>query len=342
VSRRNLVVIGASAGGVEALRALVAGLPRDFPAAVLVVLHLPAESPSALPKILRRAGSLSVAQADENSRLRDGEILVAPPDRHLIVYDHHVTLSRGPRENGARPAVDVLFRSAARAKGAKTIGVVLSGALDDGAAGLVAITLRGGVGVVQDPDDALHPSMPRNAIEAAHPEHVLPVEKIPALLTQLVQQDFESDEDEPSELMEMETAMADLDPNSLIDPDRPGVPAGFSCPDCSGTLFQIHEGDLMRFRCRVGHAWSPQSLLAEQSVSMEGALWMALRSLEEKAALSRDMSTRAAERGHDRTAQRFSDDAREAVHAANLVRELLARAASGSISLAEERRPLSG
>ena len=336
MGKRNLVVIGASAGGVEALRALVAGLPTGFPAAVLVVLHLPAESPSALPLILKRAGSLPVAQADEASHLRDGEILVAPPDRHLIVYDHRVTLSRGPRENGHRPAVDVLFRSAARAMGAKTIGVVLSGALDDGAAGLVAITLRGGVGIVQDPEDALHPSMPRNAIEAAHPEHVLPVEKIAALLAQLVQQDAGGDEDGPSDLMEMETAMADLDPDSLNDPDRPGDPVGLSCPDCNGSLFQIHEGDLIRFRCRVGHAWSPQSLLAEQSASMEGALWMALRSLEEKAALSRDMSVRATERGHDRTAERFSDDAREAIHAANLVRDLIARAAAGSISLADE------
>jgi two-component system, chemotaxis family, protein-glutamate methylesterase/glutaminase len=336
VAKRNFVVVGASAGGVEALRTLVHGLPSDFPAAVLLALHLPAESPSALPLILRRAGSLPVSQAQNDSPLRNGHILVAPPDRHVIVFDNRVTLTRGPRENGHRPAVDVMFRSAARAKGAQAIGVVLSGALDDGAAGMVAITLRGGLGVVQDPADALHPAMPQNAIEAAHPEHVLPVEEIPALLCDLVQQEVHGPGAEPSELMEMETAMADLDPSALNDPDRPGEPAGLGCPDCNGSLFQIHEGGLLRFRCRVGHAWSPQSLLAEQAVSLEGALWMALRSLEEKAALSRDMSARATARGHDRTANRFADDGHEAINAANLVRDLIARIASGSISLTEE------
>jgi two-component system, chemotaxis family, protein-glutamate methylesterase/glutaminase len=336
VTKRNLVVVGASAGGVEALRTLVHGLPSDFPAAVLVVLHLPAESPSALPLILRRAGSLPVSQAQNDSPLREGHILVAPPDHHVIVYDNRVTLSRGPRENGHRPAVDVMFRSAARAKGVQTIGVVLSGALDDGAAGMVAITLRGGLGVVQDPDDALHPAMPQNAIEAAHPEHVLPVEKIPTLLCDLVQQEVHGPDGELSQLMEMETAMADLDPSALNDPERPGEPAGLGCPDCNGSLFQIHEGGLLRFRCRVGHAWSPQSLLAEQAASLEGALWMALRSLEEKAALSRDMSARATSRGHDRTATRFADDGQEAINAANLVRDLIARISSGSISLTEE------
>ena len=333
-----MVVIGASAGGVEALRTLVRGLPGDFPAAVLVVLHLPAEGPSALPLILRRAGSLPVTDAQHDSELREGHILVAPPDHHVIVFGNHVTLSRGPRENGHRPAVDVMFRSAARAKGAQTIGVVLSGALDDGAAGMVAITLRGGVGVVQDPADALQPAMPQNCIEAAHPEHVLPVEKIPALLCDLVQQEVRGPDAEPSELMEMETAMAGLDPSALNVPDRPGEPAGLSCPDCNGTLFQIHEGGLLRFRCRVGHAWSPHSLLVEQASALEGALWMALRSLEEKAALSRDMSARAAARGHDRTATRFIDDGQEAINAADLVRDLIARIASGSVSLIEESK----
>lgn len=336
MAKRNVVVIGASAGGVEALRTLVSGLPSDFPAAVLVVLHLPAESPSALPLILRRAGALPVSDAQDDSPLRDGHILVAPPDHHVIVFDNRVALSRGPRENGHRPAVDVMFRSAARAKGAQTIGVVLSGALDDGAAGMVAITLRGGVGVVQDPADALHAAMPQNCIEAAQPEHVLPVEKIPALLCELVQQEVDGAAAEPSELMKMETAMADLDPSALNDPDRPGEPAGLSCPDCNGTLFQIQEGGLLRFRCRVGHAWSPQNLLAEQAASLEGALWIALRSLEEKAALSRDMSARATARGHDRTADRFADDGQEAVNAANLVRDLIVRIASGTISLIEE------
>jgi two-component system chemotaxis response regulator CheB len=324
VVKRDLVVVGASAGGVEALRQLVSGLPADFPAAVLVVLHVPPGTRSALPNILQRAGSLQVKQAAEGDPVRPGHVLVAGPDQHLIIYDGKVTLSRGPTENGHRPAVDVLFRSAARVAGPKAVGVVLSGALDDGTAGLAAIRSRGGIGIVQDPDEALHPGMPRSAIEGAAPEHVVGVSDMPALLQRLAEEDLDDTSfPPPSELMEVETAFAKLDPKAYDSLERPGQPATFTCPDCNGTLAHIHDEGVLRFRCRVGHAWTAQSLLTQQNSAMESALWMALRSLEEKATLTRDMVRRAQARGHRRTAEMFQAQCDEALEAARLVRELL-------------------
>jgi two-component system, chemotaxis family, protein-glutamate methylesterase/glutaminase len=323
-SSRNLVVVGASAGGVEALRTLVAALPADFPACVVIVLHVPATSPSALPAILRRAGGLKVRQAGEGDPLDPGTVLVAPPDHHVIVYDGAVTLSRGPQENGHRPAIDVLFRSAARAKGAQVVGIVLSGALDDGAAGMVAIARQGGACMVQDFDEALHPSMPRAAAAAVPDAVTAPVDKMPDILVEMLD-DSAPRAPDPSALMKMETAMADMDPEAMHEENRPGRPSGFACPDCHGALFEIDEGPLVRFRCRVGHAWSPESLAARQASDMESALWMALRSLEEKAALSRQLGARAMEGGHDLASDRFGDEAEEAVRAAEVLRDLITR-----------------
>lgn len=324
MAKRDVVVVGASAGGVEALRDLVAGLPVDFPAAVLIVLHIPPMGGSALPGILSRAGTLPCRHAEEADRLTAGTILVAPPDRHLIIYDDAVTLSSGPHENGHRPAIDVLFRSAARILGARAVGVVLSGALDDGAAGVVALKLAGGVAVVQEPDEAMQPSMPRAAISTGAVQHVAPVAKIPALLAELLSDDVPDDRADPSELMEVETALADLKENALHDQSPPGTPSGLTCPDCHGSLYEITEGGMVRYRCRVGHAWSPGSLVAQMSSSHESALWIALRSLEEKAALTRNLAERAAADGRKLTARRFHADADEAVRAADLVRELIA------------------
>ena len=327
MNQRDLVVVGASAGGVEALRTLVAGLPLDFPAAVLVVLHTPATSRSALAAILDRSGPLPAAQAQEEDRLQRGRILVAPPDRHLIVYDRQVTLSRGPRENGHRPAVDVLFRSAARALGPRVIGVVLSGTLDDGAAGLVAVHRWGGVGVVQSPEDAMYPSMPRAAIAGDHPRHVVPVAEMPALLGQLVREQVDLPPvDAMARLTDREIAVAALDGDELNDPDRPGTFSGFACPDCHGVLLEITEAHVHRFRCRVGHAWSPHSLAAQQTFAVEGALWMALRALEEKAALADRLSAGARERGHAITAQSFAAQAAESRSSALVLRDLVERA----------------
>lgn len=330
MARRDLVVVGASAGGVEALRTLAASLPVDFPAAVLVVLHIPAGGVGALAAILDRAGPLTCRTAVHGEPLALGEIRVAPPDQHLLVVDDATALSRRPRENGHRPAVDPLFRSAARAHGEQVVAVVLSGALDDGTAGMAAVRRLGGVGVVQDPDEALHAGMPRNAM-ATEPEFVVPVAKMPQLLLDLVTEELpDADPDDPAALadqgvldrLDSDVAEALMDQAALDDPE-PGVPSNLTCPDCHGPLSRIVEGKHVRFRCRVGHAWSVQSLLAQQGVALEGALWMALRSLEEKADLCRQMAHRAREDQRPLTAAQFTEQADEALHAAHLLRELL-------------------
>jgi two-component system chemotaxis response regulator CheB len=330
-----VVVVGASAGGVEALRDFVSVLPRDLPACVLVVLHLPRDAPSALPAILRRAGSLPARHAVNGEPLAPGVVLVAPPDHHLMVVDGEVALTHGPQENGHRPAVDVLFRSAARARDSQTIGVVLSGSLDDGAAGSLAITARGGRVLVQDPDEALYPSMPEAALRASGTDVRVPIRRMGDVISTWLTE-MPGPGPDPSEQMLQEVRMAELDPGSLHEPERPGTPAGFGCPECAGALYQIDEGNLRRYRCRVGHAWSPESLLAQQTADMESALWMALRALEEKAALNTDLSRRASDQGHDRTATRFDESADENHHAAELVRQLIERMAGERTPVADD------
>jgi len=339
MARRDLVVVGASAGGVEALQTLLQGLPADLPAAVLVVLHMPSSARSALPEILDRICRLPVQQAVDGSPLAPGTVTVAVPDRHLLVADGRVRLSRGPRENGHRPAVDVLFRSAAHAAGRRVVSVVLSGSLDDGTAGMIAVRSRGGLGVVQDPDDAMYPSMPRHALEIAGADHVVPAEKMTTLLSELLAEEVDMvEQPEPSELMDVETAMAHLDPRALNAEDRPGTPSGFGCPSCHGALFSITEGGMERFRCRVGHAWSPDALDAEQAQALEGALWMAIRGLEERAALSLRMGRRAEVRGHQISAATFRDRHDEAQQAAMVLRQLLLRGELNGEAVSDEKR----
>lgn len=323
MAHRDVVVVGASAGGVEALGQLLRDLPADFPAAMLVVLHLPTSARSALAAILARVCALPVRQAVDGARLERGTVTVAVPDHHLMLVGEHLSLSRGPRENGHRPAVDVLFRSAARAAGPRVVCVVLSGVLDDGTAGMIAVRARGGIGVAQHPDDALYSSMPMHAIEVARADHVATLAEMGKLLVRLVTEDVELAAAAPSNLMETETAMADFDPEALNEEDRPGTPSGYGCPSCHGALFTITEGGMERYRCRVGHAWSPEALAEEQAQALEGALWMALRGLEERAALSLRMRERAEQRGHRHSAVAFRRRHDEAQSAAMVLRRLL-------------------
>jgi two-component system chemotaxis response regulator CheB len=323
---RDVVAVGASAGGVEALRALVGGLPVGYGAAILVVLHVPRDAPSALPAILDRSGPLPAAAAIDQEPLRPGRIYVAPSDHHMVVIDHHVRLTRGPAENGHRPAVDPLFRSVARAFGPRAVGVVLSGARDDGAAGLASIASRGGTTVIQEPDDALYPWMPRAALNHVTPDHIVPAAKIGGLLAGITAMALPDNPPHHADaLLDAEVAISRLAP---VTTDDLGVtPSGYGCPTCGGSLFQIDEAPIPRYRCRVGHAWSPETLLDEQAIALEGALWMALRALQEKSALSRRMAQTRTER-HAASGARFQDMADDAENAGATIRRLIARIGS--------------
>jgi two-component system, chemotaxis family, protein-glutamate methylesterase/glutaminase len=319
----DIIVIGASAGGVEALSQLVRGLPGDLAAAVFVVLHVPAHGTSVLPSILSRNGPLPARHPDDGEPIEHGKIYVAPPDSHLLIRRGQVRLSRGPRENGHRPSVDPLFRTAARSYGRRVVGVVLSGSLDDGTAGLSAVKQRGGKAIVQDPDDALYPGMPRSALESVDVDHRLPVSQIAPILVGLADEPVEEGAEPVPDDMDIESEMAAFELDALQNDQRPGTPSAFACPDCAGVLWELQDGELIRFRCRVGHAWTANSLLAQQSEGIETALWTALRALEERAALSNRIAERMHRRGNDRTALRFEEQAHEARQRAAILREVL-------------------
>jgi two-component system, chemotaxis family, protein-glutamate methylesterase/glutaminase len=321
VAHQDVVVVGASAGGVEALRLMVAGLPPDLPAAVLIVLHVPRSSPSALPSILARATALAVQPAVDGEPLRHGRIYVAPADRHLLIIDNQTRLSRGPSENGHRPAIDPLFRSAARAFGPRVVGVVLSGSRDDGAAGLAVIADRGGTTIVQDPADAVFSSMPRAAIELTSPDHVVPATRIGPLLSEITRRTVQGRTPEVDLSVAAKVAMSDL--AAIAADDVFTEPAGYGCPACEGSLYEVGGKRAPRYRCRVGHAWSPESLLEEQAASLESALWMALRSLEDKAALTDRMASISADRGNMTATTRYRSLSDDAETAASMIRSLI-------------------
>jgi len=319
----DIIVIGASAGGVETLTKLVRNLPPDLPAAVFVVLHFPSHGTSVLPSILNRAGTLPASHYEDGEAIQPGRIYVAPPDRHLLVKLGYIRLIRGPKENSHRPAIDPLFRTAARAYGNRVVGVVLSGVLDDGTAGLAAIKQQGGIAVVQDPDDALYPGMPKSAIANVAVDHILPLSKIASILIHLAHQPVAESPKAVPEDMETESDTAELDLTVMNQDERPGTPSPFGCPECGGVLWELPDGKLSRFRCRTGHAYSPETLLAEQSDGIESALWSALRALEESAALARRMAERSQRSQQPLVATRFHERAAEAEANAALLRQLL-------------------
>jgi two-component system, chemotaxis family, protein-glutamate methylesterase/glutaminase len=324
----TIVVVGASAGGVEALTTLAAGLPADLDAAVCVVLHLPASAESRLAEILSRAGPLPAVQARGGESLTPGQIYVAPPDRHLTVRGGHVLASRGAHENGVRPSIDVLFRSAALTYGRHTVAVVLSGARDDGVAGASAVGARGGCVVVQSPDDALFPSMPAATVSRDHPDRVLPLDEVAAAVTHAVQRLSEEApmSENGGDEMSLETEYATLDPHAIERDGPPGEPSAFGCPACGGVLWELEDEDasLLRFRCRVGHAYTAEGAVAAQGESVEEALWTALRALQERAQLSERLAARVGSAGANQSRARFEAFAREAREQADVIRRVLA------------------
>lgn len=287
---RGVVAIGASAGGVDALSRLAAGLSADVPYAYLVTLHIPAGTPSVLDRIVDRSGPLRAVAAEDGVAIEPARIYVARPDRHLMVDDHRVVLSQGPTENGHRPAINALFRSVALAFGPRAIGVLLSGVLDDGVLGLGAIRSRGGTTIGQSAEDALFPALPNNARDAGVIDREAAAAEIGALVKELshTEKDLRMERDAA---MELENRIAMMSRFATdFDTQQLGAPSGYTCPDCNGSLVSISEGN---FRCQVGHAWTAEALLAARDDEVEGALWVALRSLQEKARLARQLAEKA-------------------------------------------------
>ena len=321
---RDVIVIGASAGGVEALRELIRHLPADLPAAVFIVVHIPADAPSLLPRILSRAGSLKASHATDGEAIEHGRIYIAPPDRHLLVRRGHMSLVQGPKENGHRPAIDPLFRSAARAFGRRTIGVVLSGNLNDGSYGLGMIKACGGTAVVQDPDDALYPGMPSAAIETAAVDHVFPIAAIGDLLARLAAETVAEEEIMPgADEVESERPAKQSEEGERTNASLGGEPSVYTCPECHGNLWEIRGETLSRYRCRVGHSYTEDTLIYEKSESLEAALWMALEALEERGELLEKVADRLAASGRDASARLYRERARGAAERAELVRGVL-------------------
>lgn len=325
MEKRDIFTIGASAGGLTALTRLFTGMPKDCAPTVFVVVHIGPAAHSALPALLGRVGWLTAFHPDDGEPIRPGQIHVAPPDHHLLVHRDRVLIRRGPRENRTRPAVDPLFRSAAVAFGGRVVGIVLSGALDDGASGLRAIRRCGGIGIAQDPAEAEWPGMPLSAIERGEAEHVLPLDRMPALLVRLATEPAPPSPPVPFDIA-TEARIAEQEFTTVSDDTQTaGKPTTLSCPECGGGLSEFRDGAALRFRCRVGHAYSPDSMEEAQAEVMEQALWVALRTHEDRIELFQRLAAHARERGQNHLAAKWEQQMQEARKNADLLRTVLSK-----------------
>jgi len=325
MANRDVLAIGTSAGGVEALRFLASKFPADLPAAVLVTIHVSSRHRSVLDEILSSAGPLRALFADDGMPLRKGQIYIAPSDRHLILEGDKMVLGSGPRENSAGPAVDPMLRSAAVCCGARAIGVVLTGTLWDGASGLWAVQQCGGLSVVQEPSDAAYPDMPRNALEQVKPDHIAPLRDMPQLLTSLVDAPMGKPRPAP-EMIKLEVSIAKDGRSAMDELDKYGQRSRLTCPDCGGVMWEIEEGDLTRFRCHVGHTYAAEPMSNALDEGLRRALATALRALEERLILSRSLERQASERGHGLVARNWAEKVRECEREMEVIRGAVLRA----------------
>ncbi|MBV8709032.1 MAG: chemotaxis protein CheB [Acidobacteriaceae bacterium] len=305
----DMIVVGASAGGVEALQQLVRQFSPDLPAAVFVVLHLPPRTRSMLPEILTRAGQLPAIHPQNGTPIEPGRIYVAPSDHHLMVERGHIHLSLGPKEQHHRPCINVMFRSAALTYGDRVTAVVLTGELDDGTAGLWEVKRRGGIAVVQNPEGAAFPSMPLSALREVEADYVVDIAGMGALLTRLARKKGEEKRTEV-EGAKMEPQLTDL-----------------TCPDCKGTIWEVARGNGKEYRCRVGHTFSPKSMLSEHFAVQERAIYSAIVSLEEGASLAE----RIAWQFEAPVSERLREEARQRQMQAETLRQVLKERMSFSL-----------
>jgi two-component system chemotaxis response regulator CheB len=324
MAKKDIVVVGASAGGMQALEALASGLPADFPAAVFVVWHLAPGVRSVLPTVLNRASRIPALYPNDGDPIQPGRIYVAPNDHHLLIERGYVRVAKGPKENRFRPAVDPLFRSAAYIYSTRVIGVVLSGALDDGTAGLWAIKMRGGTAVVQDPADAGHRSMPLSALDNVAVDHKAAARDIGPLLAHLAGEEAAP---EPAlvgrarERFEAEIKIARGGDSRVEDILQYGELSPFTCPECHGVLATFRDGKVIRFRCHTGHSLSSGTLLEGASEQVEKRLFEAVRALDETIMLLNNLGEQYAKQGDTAAAEQFFNRAREAYERSRPIRE---------------------
>ncbi|MBP2231282.1 two-component system chemotaxis response regulator CheB [Azospirillum agricola] len=325
MNTRDILVIGASAGGLQALTRLFSDMPAGFGPTVFLVQHVTPAGPSQLPQLLERCRWLPAFHPEDGEPIRPAHIHVAPPDRHLLVRDGRVLVRRGPQENRTRPAIDPLFRSAAAAFATRVVGVVLTGMLDDGASGLHAIHRCGGLTVVQDPEDADWPSMPRNAIAHTPVDHVVAIDAMAALLVRLGREPAPERPDIPPDIaIEARIAEKELT-TTAADTKKVGRPTTLVCPDCGGGLSEIANSPVIHFRCQVGHTYSAETMVQAQGEAMEKALWVALRTHEERIELFTRLADHARSRGHDRVAASWGHQLAEARSNVDVLRRVLSQ-----------------
>ncbi|HEX8594434.1 MAG TPA: chemotaxis protein CheB [Pseudomonas sp.] len=321
---RNIVVIGASAGGVEALQCLFRSLPPELPAVFLVVLHIPPYTPSALSSVLSRVTSMPVLSVIEDQALKAGRVYVASADHHLVVVDGGLRVTRGPKECRSRPAIDVLFRSASVIHEERVIGVVLSGALDDGTAGLWAIKDRNGLAMVQDPGEAGHSSMPKSAIQHVAVDFIGTVKELASEIAKQVHTQIAPKNAHPANERHLIESGISINGNGLgTGVMGLGNISNYTCPDCHGVLVQIKEGSILRFRCHTGHAFSVKALIADVNEAIDKGLWDTLRAVEERIMLLRQMADLAEDDGNADDAERYRTQASRAEERLIPLRELV-------------------
>jgi two-component system chemotaxis response regulator CheB len=313
-------VIGASAGGLAGLEAVVGGLPGNLGASLFVVSHSCPELPSRLPELLSRAGALSATHAVDGERFRRGHIYVAPPDHHLLLRDGTMLVTLGPRENGFRPAVDPLFRTAAHEHGPRVVGIVLSGALDDGTRGLAEIKRAGGVAIAQHIDDAEIPAMPMSAIRNVDVDHVVPANAIAPLIVRLANERVRGVNGRARRRRGHD--VAEHGSHKLDNPHLES-PAPFTCPECGGALWQRRSGKLTDFYCHVGHSFTSEALASGLNDRVEGAMWTALRTLEESTVLQQRLAEDTRARGLNALARAHERRARTNAARADAIRGVL-------------------
>lgn len=324
MANRNIVAIGTSAGGVEALLFLARSFPVDFPAAVVVTIHLSHHFRSELDAILTRVGALPACFAQDGAVLKTGQIYIAPPGCHLLVDGDRMTLGNGPRENNARPAIDPMMRSAAICCGGRAIGVMLTGTLGDGASGLWALKLSGGVTVVQDPSDAAFGEMPQTALDRVRPEHIVPLADMPALLQRLVNRPASPTLTVP-DWVHLEVEVARNGHSTMDAMDRVGQRSALTCPDCGGVMWQINEEGLVRYRCHLGHAFLAEAMELALDEGMRRALESARRGHRERVRLMEELESHSVATGNMRLAEKWHERAEDYKHQAQLIDDLLER-----------------